>query len=137
MSDRVQGVEFHPHLEPRRRHSNRAIPDDEFENFVDRFARRVSTFDRHFAPTPSVAKCGKSDDRGADGELVDTRDARTTFTTKTGRDLCLWRMEWRAPNCLRSRTDRRIELGNWRTGGHASTPHRAKGPLGALETPAL
>src|SRR5712691_7460074 len=25
---------------------NRAIPDDEFENFVDRFARRVSRFDR-------------------------------------------------------------------------------------------
>ena len=25
---------------------NRAIPDAEFESFVDRFARRVSTFDR-------------------------------------------------------------------------------------------
>ena len=25
---------------------NRAVPDDEFESFVDRFARRVSSFDR-------------------------------------------------------------------------------------------
>ncbi|HEV2174141.1 MAG TPA: enoyl-CoA hydratase/isomerase family protein [Nitrospira sp.] len=40
------GEDFDGELAERYGYVNRAIPDDEFENFVDRFARRVSTFDR-------------------------------------------------------------------------------------------
>jgi len=40
------GEDFNGDLAERYGYVNRAIPDDEFENFVDRFARRVSTFDR-------------------------------------------------------------------------------------------
>ena len=40
------GEDFGGALAERYGYVNRAIPDDEFENFVDRFARRVATFDR-------------------------------------------------------------------------------------------
>jgi len=40
------GEDFNGELAERYGYVNRAIPDDEFEDFVDRFARRVSTFDR-------------------------------------------------------------------------------------------
>jgi enoyl-CoA hydratase/carnithine racemase len=40
------GEDFDGELAERYGYVNRAIPDDEFEDFVDRFARRVSTFDR-------------------------------------------------------------------------------------------
>jgi len=40
------GEDFDGELAERYGYVNRAIPDDEFENFVDRFARRVSKFDR-------------------------------------------------------------------------------------------
>src|SRR5713101_9464456 len=40
------GEDFDGELAERYGYVNRAIPDDEFEHFVDRFARRVSTFDR-------------------------------------------------------------------------------------------
>src|SRR5258707_14595051 len=40
------GEDFDGALAERYGYVNRAIPDDEFENFVDRFARRVGTFDR-------------------------------------------------------------------------------------------
>ena len=40
------GEDFDGELAERYGYVNRAIPDDEFENFVDRFARRVATFDR-------------------------------------------------------------------------------------------
>ena len=40
------GEDFDGELAERYGYVNRAIADDEFENFVDRFARRVSTFDR-------------------------------------------------------------------------------------------
>jgi enoyl-CoA hydratase/carnithine racemase len=40
------GEDFNGELAERYGYVNRAIPDDEFEAFVDRFARRVSTFDR-------------------------------------------------------------------------------------------
>ena len=40
------GEDFNGELAERYGYVNRAIPDDEFENFVDHFARRVSTFDR-------------------------------------------------------------------------------------------
>jgi enoyl-CoA hydratase/carnithine racemase len=40
------GEDFDGELAERYGYVNRAIPDDEFETFVDRFARRVSTFDR-------------------------------------------------------------------------------------------
>src|SRR5882724_4106101 len=40
------GEDFDGALAERYGYVNRAIPDDEFENFVDRFARRVATFDR-------------------------------------------------------------------------------------------
>src|SRR5882672_5760092 len=40
------GQDFNGELAERYGYVNRAIPDDEFENFVDRFARRVATFDR-------------------------------------------------------------------------------------------
>jgi enoyl-CoA hydratase/carnithine racemase len=40
------GEDFSGELAERYGYVNRAIPDDEFEDFVDRFARRVSTFDR-------------------------------------------------------------------------------------------
>src|SRR6476619_5208150 len=38
--------DFDADLAERYGYVNRAIPDDEFEDFVDRFARRVSSFDR-------------------------------------------------------------------------------------------
>jgi enoyl-CoA hydratase/carnithine racemase len=41
------GEDFSGELAERYGYVNRAIPDDEFEDFVDRFARRVATFDRH------------------------------------------------------------------------------------------
>jgi enoyl-CoA hydratase/carnithine racemase len=41
------GEDFDGELAERYGYVNRAIPDDEFEDFVDRFARRISTFDRH------------------------------------------------------------------------------------------
>jgi enoyl-CoA hydratase/carnithine racemase len=40
------GEDFNGELAERYGYVNRAIPDTEFESFVDRFARRVSTFDR-------------------------------------------------------------------------------------------
>ena len=40
------GEDFDGELAERYGYVNRAIPDDEFEDFVDRFARRVATFDR-------------------------------------------------------------------------------------------
>ena len=40
------GEDFDGELAERYGYVNRAIPDDEFEAFVDHFARRVSTFDR-------------------------------------------------------------------------------------------
>jgi len=40
------GEDFDGELAERYGYVNRAIPDDEFETFVDHFARRVSTFDR-------------------------------------------------------------------------------------------
>ncbi len=40
------GQDFGGELAERYGYVNRAIPDDEFENFVGRFARRVATFDR-------------------------------------------------------------------------------------------
>jgi enoyl-CoA hydratase/carnithine racemase len=40
------GEDFDGELAERYGYVNRAIPDDEFDDFVDRFARRVSTFDR-------------------------------------------------------------------------------------------
>ena len=40
------GEDFDGELAERYGYVNRAIPDAEFESFVDRFARRVSTFDR-------------------------------------------------------------------------------------------
>jgi enoyl-CoA hydratase/carnithine racemase len=40
------GEDFNGELAERYGYVNRAIPDDQFESFVDRFARRVSTFDR-------------------------------------------------------------------------------------------
>jgi enoyl-CoA hydratase/carnithine racemase len=40
------GEDFDGELAERYGYVNRAIPDDEFENFVDRFADRVSMFDR-------------------------------------------------------------------------------------------
>jgi enoyl-CoA hydratase/carnithine racemase len=40
------GQDFDGELAERYGYVNRAIPDAEFEDFVDRFARRVSTFDR-------------------------------------------------------------------------------------------
>ena len=40
------GEDFDGHLAERYGYVNRAISDDEFEHFVGRFARRVSTFDR-------------------------------------------------------------------------------------------
>jgi enoyl-CoA hydratase/carnithine racemase len=40
------GEDFYGELAERYGYVNRAIPDDEFENFVDHFARRVSMFDR-------------------------------------------------------------------------------------------
>jgi len=40
------GEDFNGELAERYGYVNRAIPHDEFEDFVDRFARRVSTFDR-------------------------------------------------------------------------------------------
>jgi enoyl-CoA hydratase/carnithine racemase len=40
------GEDFDGELAERYGYVNRAIPDGEFESFVDRFARRVSTFDR-------------------------------------------------------------------------------------------
>src|SRR6476660_3217018 len=40
------GEDFNGDLAERYGYVNRAVPDDEFEDFVDRFARRVSTFDR-------------------------------------------------------------------------------------------
>jgi enoyl-CoA hydratase/carnithine racemase len=40
------GEDFNGELAERYGYVNRAIPDDEFEDFVTRFARRVSTFDR-------------------------------------------------------------------------------------------
>jgi enoyl-CoA hydratase/carnithine racemase len=42
----IGGDDFDGELAERYGYVNRAIPDDEFEHFVDRFARRVSTFDR-------------------------------------------------------------------------------------------
>ena len=42
----LSGEDFNGELAERYGYVNRAIPDDEFEDFVDRFARRVSTFDR-------------------------------------------------------------------------------------------
>ena len=41
------GEDFSGELAERYGYVNRTIPDDEFEDFVDRFARRVATFDRH------------------------------------------------------------------------------------------
>ena len=40
------GEDFDGELAERYGYVNRAIPDEEFEDFVDRFARRVSSFDR-------------------------------------------------------------------------------------------
>jgi len=40
------GEDFNGELAERYGYVNRAIPDNEFEDFVTRFARRVSTFDR-------------------------------------------------------------------------------------------
>jgi enoyl-CoA hydratase/carnithine racemase len=40
------GEDFDGELAERYGYVNRAIPDAEFEDFIDRFARRVSTFDR-------------------------------------------------------------------------------------------
>jgi len=40
------GEDFNGELAERYGYVNRAIPDDEFEDFVSRFARRLSTFDR-------------------------------------------------------------------------------------------
>jgi enoyl-CoA hydratase/carnithine racemase len=40
------GEDFGGDLAERYGYVNRAVPDDEFEHFVDRFARRVATFDR-------------------------------------------------------------------------------------------
>src|SRR5713226_6637747 len=55
------GEDFDGELTERYGYVNRAIPDDEFENFVDRFAHRVATFDRqaladikHFVNTVSL-----------------------------------------------------------------------------------
>jgi enoyl-CoA hydratase/carnithine racemase len=42
----VGGEDFDGELAERYGYVNRAIPDDEFDNFVDHFARRVSAFDR-------------------------------------------------------------------------------------------
>ena len=38
--------DFDGDLAERYGYVNRAIPDDEFDNFIDRFARRVAAFDR-------------------------------------------------------------------------------------------
>jgi enoyl-CoA hydratase/carnithine racemase len=40
------GEDFNGELAERYGYVNRAIPDDEFEDFIDRFARRISTCDR-------------------------------------------------------------------------------------------
>src|SRR2546427_3533743 len=55
------GQDFDGELAERYGYVNRAIPDDEFEDFVSRFARRLSTFDRqgmadikHFVNTVSL-----------------------------------------------------------------------------------
>jgi len=42
----VGGEDFDAELAERYGYVNRAIPDDEFDKFVDRFARRVAAFDR-------------------------------------------------------------------------------------------
>jgi enoyl-CoA hydratase/carnithine racemase len=42
----VGGEDFDGELAERYGYVNRAIPDDEFDNFIDHFARRVSAFDR-------------------------------------------------------------------------------------------
>jgi len=42
----VGGDDFDGELAERYGYVNRAIPDDEFDNFVDHFARRVAAFDR-------------------------------------------------------------------------------------------
>ena len=42
----VGGEDFDAELAERYGYVNRAIPDDEFDDFVDRFARRVAAFDR-------------------------------------------------------------------------------------------
>jgi enoyl-CoA hydratase/carnithine racemase len=48
------GEDFNGELAERYRYVNRAIPDGEFESFVHRLARRVSTFDRE---APADIKC--------------------------------------------------------------------------------
>ena len=55
------GEDFNGELAERYGYVNRAIPDDEFEDFVTRFARRVSTFDwraladiKHFVDAVSL-----------------------------------------------------------------------------------
>jgi enoyl-CoA hydratase/carnithine racemase len=42
----VGGEDFDGDLAERYGYVNRAIPDDEFDDFIDRFARRVAAFDR-------------------------------------------------------------------------------------------
>ena len=42
----VGGEDFDGDLAERYGYVNRAIPDEEFDNFIDRFARRVAAFDR-------------------------------------------------------------------------------------------
>lgn len=42
----VGGEDFDCDLAERYGYVNRAIPDDEFNDFIDRFARRVAAFDR-------------------------------------------------------------------------------------------
>ena len=42
----VGGEDFDAALAERYGYVNRAIPDEEFDNFIDRFARRVAAFDR-------------------------------------------------------------------------------------------
>jgi len=78
------GEDFNGELAERYGYVNRTIPDDEFEDFVDRFARRVSTFDRqaladikHFVNEVSLPA-----DEGfspADGRILESSGApRTT-----------------------------------------------------------
>ncbi len=102
------GEDFDGELAERYGYVNRAIPDEEFEGFVNRFARRVSTFDpqtqseiKHFINRASLP---------ADDEFPSQMDA---FWRAVARPALQTRVKQAFELGLQKRTDIELRLGEY------------------------
>jgi len=102
------GEDFDGGLAERYGYVNRAIPDDEFETFVDRFARRVSTFDRQ--ALADIKQFVNSVSRPADQEFPPQMDA---FRRAVARPALQARVSSAFELGLQQRSDVELRLGEY------------------------